>query len=215
MLRTKVKASSISNLTDARYFAAWEVKWLGFNLDPGSDDYVSPQTIKVMKEWVDGVQIVGEFGMHTPEDMLAAVEMLGLDAIQVSPFTTPEDLAALHGQNIIREIVIERTTSESELNEQVSLWSPYVQYFLLNFDKNGITWEDVKADGFITPDFLRDLCANHDIILSLNFNPDNVEEIMEVAQPYGINLKGGQEEKVGVKSFEELDEILEQLVVEI
>jgi len=215
MLKTKIKASSIANLTDARYFAAWEVKWLGFNLDPGSDNYVPPQTIKAMKEWVDGVEFVGEFGMHGPQDILTAVEMLELDAVQVSPFTTPSDLVALKGQTIIREVVIEHNTTEIELNDQLLLWAPYVRYFLLNFDKNGITWQDLQQEEQLSLSFLQDLCSSYDVILSIDLNAENVESVLEQFRPYGINLKGGAEEKVGYKSFEELDEILEQLEVTV
>jgi len=215
MLKTKIKASSIANLTDARYFAAWEVKWLGFTLDPGSDDYVPPQTIKAIKEWVDGVEIVGEFAMHNPEDILTAVEMLELDAVQVSPFTAPEDLVALKNQTIIREVVVEKDTTEVELNDQMRLWAPYVRYFLLNFDKNGITWPDLQAEEQLSLDFLSNLCASYDVILSIDLDAENVEQILETLRPYGINLKGGAEEKVGYKSFEQLDEILEQLEVTV
>jgi phosphoribosylanthranilate isomerase len=69
MLKTQVKASSITNLTDARYFAAWEVKWLGFNLDANAEDYIEPVKMKAMKEWVDGVEVVAEFGMQTASEI--------------------------------------------------------------------------------------------------------------------------------------------------
>jgi len=50
MLKIKVKASQITNLTDARYFAAWEVEWLGFNFDEGSAHYIPPVEMKAIKE---------------------------------------------------------------------------------------------------------------------------------------------------------------------
>ena len=92
MLKTNVKASSVTNLTDARYFAAWEVAWLGFNFDAGSDRYIQPQLMKAIREWVDGVKAVGEFNMQAPEEIRAAAELLALDAVQVGMFT---DLSAL------------------------------------------------------------------------------------------------------------------------
>jgi len=215
MLKTKIKASSIANLTDARYFAAWEVKWLGFNLDPGSEEYVSPQAIKAMKEWVDGVEFVGEFGIHSPQDILTAVEMLELDAVQLSPFTAPEDLVDLKDQTIIREMIVEKSTNEADLHDQMLLWAPYVRYFLLNFDKNGITWPDLQQGLPLSLSFLQDLCSSYDVILSIELDQNNVEEVLENLHPYGINLKGGAEEKVGYKSFEELDAIFEQLEVTV
>ena len=38
-------------------------------------------------------------------------------------------------------------------------------------------------------------------------------EILEIPNLQGINVKGGEEEKVGVKSFDELDEIFEAIEI--
>ncbi|MBK6622216.1 MAG: hypothetical protein IPG32_15540 [Saprospirales bacterium] len=71
MLKTLVKASSISNLTDARYFSAWEVKWLGYCLDPDSPDFVRPDQLQAIRSWVDSVELIGEFGKQALPDIVA------------------------------------------------------------------------------------------------------------------------------------------------
>ena len=43
MLKKRVKAGSVTHLTDARYFAAWDVEFIGFCFDPESSDYISPR----------------------------------------------------------------------------------------------------------------------------------------------------------------------------
>ncbi len=101
------------------------------------------------------------------------------------------------------------------LHDQLLLWAPYVRYFLLNFDKNGITWPNVQAEEQLSLSFLQDLCSSYDVILSIDLNADNIEAVLDTLRPYGINLQGGAEEKVGYKSFEELDDILEQLEVTV
>ncbi len=40
-------------------------------------------------------------------------------------------------------------------------------------------------------------------------------EAMDLLAPAGFNFTGGEEEKTGYKSFDELDELLEALVIEI
>ncbi len=73
----KIKANSIQNLTDARYFAAWNVTWMGFSLEPGSEQYCAPQDVQEIKGWLVGPQFVGEFGLsQTAKEIRAAVELL-------------------------------------------------------------------------------------------------------------------------------------------
>ena len=211
MLKTKVKAGSITNLTDARYFAAWEVEWLGFNFEEGAVDYILPQKMKAIKEWVDGVKMVGEFGTHSAAEIAKAVEVLSLDAIQVGLYTRIEDLVALKGNVIIREVVVEKTTTEMALEKQLVILKPYVHIFLLDFDKNKINWSDLKIGRPISISFLKRLCKQYQVLLALDFKAEMLEELLTTLQAFGLHLKGGEEEAVGIKSFDELDEILEKL----
>ena len=54
MLKTKVKVSSIENLSDARYCAGMGVEWLGFPLA------MPVEKLEEIRNWLAGVQIVGE-----------------------------------------------------------------------------------------------------------------------------------------------------------
>ena len=64
----------------------------------------------------------------------------------------------------------------------------------------------------ITVEDLKEICEAFKIILSIDFQKDTLDEILKL-NLYGLNLKGGEEERVGVKSFDELDEILDALEV--
>jgi len=52
MLKIKVIADNILNLTDARYFAAYGVDYLVFDIEK-----IAPQSIREIKEWIEGVKI--------------------------------------------------------------------------------------------------------------------------------------------------------------
>jgi len=66
MLKTRIKASNISNLTDARYYAAWTVNWLGLDLRASAEQPLSLEAVKTIKEWIEGPVIVGEMdGSHS------------------------------------------------------------------------------------------------------------------------------------------------------
>ena len=209
MLKTKVKASSVTNLTDARYFAAWEAEWLGFNLDAGSESYVAPQVMQAIKEWVDGVKIVGEFSLQSAEEVLQAADLLELEAVQLGMYTPDAALKALHQEEVpvLLEIVLESIDGLSDVVQQMEEKAPFVHAFLLNFDKNGIAWEQMDLS---TKEKLKEICLRHPLILSMGFKPDSLDEVLAL-QPYGISVQGGEEEKVGFKSFDELDELFEQL----
>jgi phosphoribosylanthranilate isomerase len=211
MLKTKVKASSITNLTDARYFAAWEVEWLGFNLEAGSEDYIEPKNMNAIKEWVDGVKIVGEFNLPDLETVQSAIEVLEIEQAQVGPFTDYNTLKSISELlPVMQEIVVEKDTSLDSLRPIFDQNADMVEVFILNFDKNGIDWAFIRQNLL---EELKELIQEHPILLSLNFDEKNIDSILEELQPLGINVKGGEEEKVGYKSYDELDEIFEKIEV--
>lgn len=213
MLKTKVKASSITNLTDARYFAAWEVEWLGFDLNQGSENAIPLANIKAIKEWVDGVKIVGEFSLQESSDIQAAIELLGLDAIQANMPLALEELIEVQDQEIIKEVVIEADTTESALQDYLTDYSAYANTFLLDFTKNGLDWKTVQQSDKLSLEYLKTICREYQVIIGLDFNATIVEEVLETLHPYGINVRGGLEEKVGYKSFDELDEVFEAIEI--
>jgi len=213
MLKTKVKASSITNLTDARYFAAREVTWLGFDLTPGSERQVSPAFVNAIREWVDGVQIIGEFSMATEEEIRLAVEAMNLDGVQVGMFTGIPEVRALSGIPVFKEIVVEPALTEPELSQTLDAFAPHCEAFLINFDKNRLSFDDVKAGKTFSPAVLSRLCQAYPILLSIEFEPTQLNEMLDTLNPAGINVMGGEEEKTGFKSFDDLDEIFESLEV--
>lgn len=67
MLSKKIIASNIRNLTDARYFAAWMVEYMSFDISAGSEAYIGPENIKEIIDWLAGPEFIGDFSGH--EDM--------------------------------------------------------------------------------------------------------------------------------------------------
>ena len=92
MLKIKIKASDITSLTDARYFAAKEVEWLSFNFTEGVVGYIQPMKARAIFEWVEGVKIVGEFNSMTADEINFYTEGWSLQAVQVGHFTPIEEV---------------------------------------------------------------------------------------------------------------------------
>ncbi len=212
MLKTKVKAGPITNLTDARYFAARGVEWLSFDFDQNSETYLPPHMMRAIREWVDGVQFVGEFGITTPLEMRALIEECQLDTIQVGLFVEVDMLLELQSPvPVMKEIVIERHTSAAEVTKALEQFQPWVQFFVLDFAKNGFTWEMLQTDKNFSPAQLQEWCKRFPIILNIDFQKEMLNDFLDVLLPAGFCVKGGEEEKIGYKSFDELDEIFDLL----
>ena len=213
MLKIKVKASDITNLTDARYFAAKEVEWLSFNFTEGVVGYIQPMKARAIFEWVEGVKIVGEFNNMTGDEINFYTEGWSLQTVQVGHFTPVDEVMKIKNVPIIKEIVIEEFTNPDFLRKELLPFTPFIEVFQLSFDKNNISWETLKnPNAMITVEDLKEICEAFKIILSIDFQKDTLDEILKL-NLYGLNLKGGEEERVGVKSFDELDEILDALEV--
>ncbi|MBI1224562.1 MAG: hypothetical protein GC192_04945 [Bacteroidetes bacterium] len=211
MLKTKIKASGINNLTDARYFAAREVKWLGFRFGGSSRDSISILAAKAIAEWVDGVEIVGEFDFATAEEIISANELLHFDAVQVGMYTPVSELETITGLTFMKEVVVESATTEAEILAHFEAYEPWCTYFILDFTKAGINWKMLQTGGPLSINFLKKLFYTHKVILSLDFLPHETLQVLELLNPIGLSLAGGEEEKIGLKSFETLDSILDSL----
>ncbi len=207
MLKTKIKASCIKNLSDARYFAAKEVESLGFCLDEGNENYIAPHLVKAMKAWIEGPAIVGEFGLQTTEEILEMIHALELDAVQLSLFSAVDRLRL--GVSVIQEIVVEESTHYATLMPTLARLEEGTNLFLIDLEKNNLTWQKVITSPLL--EILQRLCQKYKIVLSISCSPAEIGSILKIIQPYGLSLKGGDEERVGVKSFDELEDLFEVL----
>lgn len=214
MLKTRVKASEVTNLTDARYFSAWEVEWIGFNLEEGTATYIEPGMVKEMKNWLEGPKFVGEFSITPAAEIEGWVEMLQLDAIQLGHAATLETVQNLSKHAIIKEFVIDSNTKNNKFMTEISAFSSHIEVFILNFSSSAETWSNIKNGNFFPLSDLKQLCATYPILLQLDLKPNEAEDVLNTLQPLGLCFTGGEEEKVGYKSFDEIDEIIEELYYE-
>ena len=212
MLKTKILASAIGNLTDARYFAAMGVDWMSYNLNPGTDGYLSPTQVAAIKEWVEGPQMMGMFDLHSAEEIDLLTKDLGFEALQLGMFCTLDTVLQIESElPKLKELVIEKDTSLSALESQLQDFAPHVSHFILNFEKAAWTFADWQTHTEFNTDSLQELCSTYPILLAVNFSPEEMLQCLDLYSIQGFLVKGGEEEKVGYKSYDELDEIFEAL----
>ena len=178
MLNRKVLARNIMNLTDARYFAAWGVDFMSFNLNQDSPYFINMETLLEIKNWVEGPQCLIE--TNTIEfDELADGYILDL-MYQSLPMT----------KDAIFKI------DKNDLKSGLSTG----KYIFKLSDYSDITLIDhFEKDNPLSSEILLD-------ITDIHWNE------LEKLKSYGIAIQGGQEEKVGLKSFDELDKLYDFLL---
>lgn len=82
-LKTTVKVGNITNLSDARYCAGMGVNMLGFNVSPGTPNYMKPQLFQEIRGWITGPKVVAEvMGNDVPLDEI--VNAYAPDFLEIS-----------------------------------------------------------------------------------------------------------------------------------
>ena len=205
-----VKAGGIISLTDARYFSAWGVEWLGFPVG-GSPEMISPAALTAITEWIEGPHITAEFGMETTSNILAVADQTAVEGIQVNQFFPISELSALSEYTIFQEYVVEPGQTMASIDVFLQDREEWVDFFILDFSKNNVSWPKIRSGLSFNEQSLRECCARMAIYLDIPFSGQELAPLLESLKPWGLNIKGGDEEKIGFKSFEDLDEIMEVL----
>jgi phosphoribosylanthranilate isomerase len=197
-LKTLVKVSNITNLSDARYCAGMGVEMIGFIMDTHSADFISSEKMKEIKSWVAGVLVVGETQSTDYEEVKAFIETYEIDILQISEVSLLPQIVDL-GKRIILKLNFENDYFEDYLER----YSQFVEFFLV--------------DGGELSDFarytLREYTSKYPIVLDFGITAHTINELLDEMSLHGIALKGTNELRPGSKDYDELRDILE--IIEI
>lgn len=211
---TKIIAGGIANLTDARYFAAWNVDFMAFSLEGDENASLQASTIYAIKEWVEGPKFLGEFTLQTVEEIIEIVKVLKLDGVVAGPFYSLQSIQDLGQIPVYKKIVVEAGINSVNLEAELAVFSPHVSGFILDFTAAGINYTSLKGSHSLSATNLKDLCNKFNIYLNIDAQSENISELIETVSPTGLLLMGGEEEQVGFKSFDDMDatfEVLEEI----
>ncbi|MEM7549844.1 MAG: N-(5'-phosphoribosyl)anthranilate isomerase [Bacteroidota bacterium] len=198
-LKTRVKVSSVTNLSDARYCAGMGVDLIGFNVDPEHPDYVDPIKFSEITSWLSGVDF--------------AIEYFGKD------WSLLEDIAVEYETNII-EIkepdLLKHPIDEIKyiLNfDNNSLNGYSLEGYLEKYKSNYYLYSEEEDLSHFNQ--VLQLSDRHKIIVGSGINVDNLDDVLENQKVFAIGLKGEEEEEPGFKDYDELADMLEKLEVEV
>ena len=201
-LKSNVKINAVNNLSDARYSAGMGVNLLGFCLDEHHPKFVNMAKLGALANWVSGVQLVFEFNNFNTEIFEQARQVAVPHFVQVFDVSN-WDLLEKTSLPIIHKINFD----PRECDLTIALTSSPANYILLESNADfslEIYAEELKA-----------LSSVKHICLGWGITKENIENIMNDVSPWAIAIEGGEEERPGIKTFEEMAEILELLEEEL
>ncbi len=194
-LKTFVKINGVNNLSDARYCAGMNVNLMGFCVDEKNNDYISPEKYREITSWTSGVEFAGELG-----DALLIDEKSLLSDYQVN-YIESNSLKLLGSiKKPVRKIL--NINLEDISNHIIG----GVDLIVVNKESDEISEEDIVT--------IKKLTQNNKVLIGYGITADNVDEMLEETNAYGIAISGGSEIKPGYKDYDELADILEELEVE-
>ena len=202
-LKTKVKINRITNLTDARYCSGMYVDILGFCLEKGSPHFVSPTQVQEITGWISGIDYAAEFAeedAYTIERTLA--EYPGITWIESGDLETLVQLNSL-GKKLIYRVKIEEL--DTLLPKTDLLREHEITLHLTSINKS------LSIDNeFI----INKLSSQLNLFLGAGITPEKANSLCELPGLFGFALDSGDEIKPGLRDFDQLAAILENLELE-
>ncbi|MBT9392335.1 hypothetical protein KLP40_04095 [Hymenobacter sp. NST-14] len=203
-LLVPVMVRGINNLSDARYCAGMGADSLTFRLDPALPGYLTPEVVQELSGWVAGVELLGEFDTLPVAEINALVQQCGLHAVLLHRRRTPEEL----GQLSVPALKLIRWVPDM-LPEDVDLrfreQAPSYLGFVLATPP-----EPLPNPAETTR--LTEQARTYPVWLGSDFAPNGtLRAYVEQLRPAGIVLQGGDEIKPGLRDFDEMEAIFEQL----
>lgn len=203
-LRTFVKISGITNLSDARYCAGMYVNLIGFSLEEGTEKFVNPAQYKEITGWLSGLEFVGEFDTLSANDVLETLK--NYPSISWVEHTRIDDLVTLKKAGY--QVIYKKDLAEVKHMEKDVATKLREEGIIFHITSNDdpLTVSDKEVISLLTKD-----C---EVILGAGLSAENVIGLVDELNLKGIVLEGGEEIKPGLKDFDELADILEVLEIE-
>ena len=196
----QIKLGGVNNLSDARFAAAVGINYIGFSFNPSNPAYIPPIKAKEIIDWTSGSHIVGEFGEQDIEEIQTISELLNIDIIELENDLLPDELGSFE-LPIIKKISL-KDFNPDMFSQLINAYTGKVQSF------HFYDWEHllIKNTGLLKE-------VKEQVFIDLNPNLENWKAVLAEINPFGIHLSGENEEKTGIRDFDELNDLIEQLTL--
>ncbi len=198
----KVKICGITNAKDALKAVELGADFLGFNFYEKSPRRVSPAEAKGI---IDGlykrVKTVGVFVNENPAQINTIAKYCSLDFVQLHGNETPDFC-----EKIQKPVVKAFRVEDGGTFKQIELFS--TEYILLDAfsqEQFGGTGKQIKEE-FLP--LVKEIAAKKKIFLSGGLTAENVHELVQEIQPFGVDVASGVEISPRLKSQEKMKEFI-------
>lgn len=199
MKRVLVKVCGITDGHDALECALLGVDALGFHFFPDSPRYIAPAEARRIVERLPAfVTRVGVFVDEEPARIAQIARQVGLTAVQLHGDESPEACEAL------APVVWYKALRASGAFRPEALADYACTTYLLDAFKPDWGGGDVFDWGRA-----RKLQLHGRIIASGGLTPDNVEAVVALADPYGVDVSSGVEAVLGRKDVDRVEQFLD------
>jgi phosphoribosylanthranilate isomerase len=186
-LKTLVKVSKISNLSDARYCAGMGVEMLGFRVIPGKEDYINPELFQDIRGWISGPKVIAElYGVSNTDEIDFVIQTYAPDYFEL-------------------------TYSEYKSFKQV-LPLPCIVYLPVATVNAGSIDHDANVSYILVDEPTRcsHIATPYPVLIKIT-SPEKLNEKLAEGCFNGFVLDGPKELRPGVTNYEQLGGILEAL----
>jgi phosphoribosylanthranilate isomerase len=185
-LITKIKAGSVSSLSDARFFAGMGVDWLGFDVNPQSENYVRVELYKDIAGWVTGPKRVIELNDKSLDDAVEKLVSNYLpDFIQVNLHQVKELSSTVPVFAYVH-------TDALDINFLKSM-AQKIEYLVVDL---GSTHPLNQSR------LLSQIASQVKVLLSVSPQIADIKKIIAELPISGLAFKGSKELKAGIKEYD-------------
>jgi phosphoribosylanthranilate isomerase len=202
----RVKICGITNLDDARLAARLGADALGFNFYEKSVRFLTPITAaEIIRQIDEPVETVGVFVNHTIDEILNAIELASLDAVQLHGDESPGFIADLRARSSCRVIKALRVTPDFDHHDSVHYHADGILLDGYSSNARGGTGESFDWDvAKRTSTLVRELW------LAGGLTPENVRLAVTEVRPYAVDACSSLESAPRFKDAAKLERFISE-----
>ena len=202
----RVKICGITNLEDARLAARLGADALGFNFYEKSVRFVTPAAAaEMIGQFVEPIDKVGVFVNHSIDEILSAVDLASLDAVQLHGDESYRFVSDLRARCACRIIKALRVSPDFDPNDSLDFEADGILLDGYSTNARGGTgetfdWEVAKLVWTFVPE----------LWLAGGLTPENVRQAVTEVRPYAVDACSSLESASGVKDAAKLERFISE-----